>query len=328
MKSVPVKQFIYELYDTVKQSVQPLHPRNQSEKTRALVAVGLVSFFWGTTWLASKKGVEHMPALQLAGIRQLIGGAFYLAYFFIKGYGFPNRKQFIQFIWMSFLMFVISNGFSTWSVQYIPSGLGAVIGAISPIWIALFTVLLFRETKLNLITIAGLVLGLGGILIIFSDYLHALLNSSFSFGILLGVIATMTWALGTLYTVRHARDLNAYYSLGWQMFLSGIILIIVSRVTGQSIPLSKVNPIAWYSIAYLVVIGSIITFGAFIYALKRLPAAQASIYAYINPIVAVIVGAILNKEKLNIIIALGTLVTLLGVYLVNTGFKRAKLRDD
>jgi drug/metabolite transporter (DMT)-like permease len=328
MKTVPVKQFIFDLYETVKESVQPLHPRNQSEKTRALVAVGLVSFFWGTTWLASKKGVEHMPALQLAGIRQLIGGAFYIIYFFFKGFGFPSRQQLFQFIWMSVLMFVISNGFSTWSVQYIPSGLGAVIGAISPIWIALFTVLLFREVKLNMVTIAGLVLGFGGILVIFSDYLQALLNSSFAFGIMLGVIATMTWALGTLYTVRHARNLNAYYSLGWQMFLSGIILTVVSFVSGQYIPVQNIPAVSWYSIAYLVVIGSIITFGAFIYALKRLPAAQASVYAYINPIVAVIIGSILNNEKLNIIIAVGTLVTLLGVYLVNTGFKKAKLKES
>jgi drug/metabolite transporter (DMT)-like permease len=137
MNTDPIRQFINELYDNVKQSVQPLHPRNQSEKTRAFVAVGLVSFFWGTTWLASKKGVEHMPALQLAGIRQLIGGAFYLVYFFFKGYGFPNRQQFFQFIWMSIIMFVISNGLGTWSVQYIPSGLGAVIGAIAPIWMKL-----------------------------------------------------------------------------------------------------------------------------------------------------------------------------------------------
>jgi drug/metabolite transporter (DMT)-like permease len=324
MKTVPVKQFIFDLYDTVKETVQPLHPRNQSEKTRALVAVGLVSFFWGTTWLASKIGVRYMPGLQLAGIRQLIGGGFYVIYFLIKGHGFPNRQQLFQFFWMSILMFVISNGFTTWSVQFIPSGLAAVIGAISPIWIALFTVILFREVKFNMVTIAGLILGFGGILIIFADYLQALLNSSFAFGIVLGVIATMTWALGTLYTVKHSKNLNAYYSIGWQMFLSGIILTVVSRISGQYVPLNQVNPITWYAIIYLVVIGSIITFGAFIYALKRLPAAQASVYAYINPIVAVIVGAILNNEKLNIIIALGTLVTLLGVFMVNTGFKKAK----
>jgi drug/metabolite transporter (DMT)-like permease len=225
---------------------------------------------------------------------------------------------------MSVIMFVASNGLSTWSVQYIPSGLGAVIGAIAPIWIAIFSVTLFRETKFNTITILGLILGFGGIIIIFSDYLEDLFNSKFSLGILLGVVATMTWGLGTLYTVKHAKNLDPYYSLGWQMFISGIILTLISLVTGQYKPLTSLDPIAWYSIGYLVIIGSVITFLAFIYALKRLPAAQASVYAYINPIVAVIVGALLNGEKLNMIIAIGTAVTLLGVYLVNTGFKKAK----
>lgn len=324
MKQPPVKQYIYGLYDTVKTTIQPLHPRNQSEKTRAMVAVGLVSFFWGTTWLASKKGVETIPGLQLAGIRQLLGGSVYMIYFFFKGYKFPNRSQLLQFVWMSILMFVISNGFSTWSIQYIPSGLGAVIGAIAPIWIALFSVMLFRETRLNLTTVIGLVLGFAGIVIIFSDYLEALFNSKFALGIILGIIATMTWALGTLYTVKHARDLNAYYSLGWQMFLSGIILTAVAWSTGQAVPLSQTTPQTWYAIGYLVIVGSIITFAAFLYALKRLPPSQASVYAYINPVVAVIIGSLLNDEKLNMIIAVGTAVTLLGVYLVNTGFKRAE----
>lgn len=327
MKTPQVKQYIYDLYDTVRSSVQPLHPKNQSEKTRALVAVGLVSFFWGTTWLASKKGVEHLPALQLAGIRQFLGGSIYLIYFFFKGHKLPTKEQFIQFTWMSIIMFVASNGLSTWSVQYIPSGLGAVIGAIAPIWIAIFSVTLFRETKFNVITVIGLILGFGGIIIIFSDYLHDLFNSKFSIGIILGVIATMTWGIGTLYTVRHSKNLDPYYSLGWQMFIAGIILTLISLATGQYKPISEVNPIAWYSIGYLVIVGSVITFLAFIYALKRLPAAQASVYAYINPVVAVIIGSILNKEKLNMTIAVGTAVTLLGVYLVNTGFKKARLPD-
>jgi drug/metabolite transporter (DMT)-like permease len=323
-----VKQYIYDIYDTVKTTVQPLHPKNQSEKTRALVALGLVSFFWGTTWLASKKGVEEMPGLQLAGIRQLLGGSVYTIYFLLKGYKFPNGQQLFQFIWMGILMFVISNGFTTWSLQYIPSGLGAVIGAMAPIWIAIFSVIFFRETKLNLTTVIGLLLGFGGIVIIFSDYIEALFNSKFALGVILGIIATMTWAIGTLYTVKHARDLNAYYSLGWQMFLSGLILTGAAWITGQHVPLAQTTHVTWLSIAYLVIVGSIISFAAFLYSLKRLPPAQASIYAYINPIVAVIIGSILNNEKLNIIIAAGTLVTILGVYLVNTGFKKAKLRED
>jgi drug/metabolite transporter (DMT)-like permease len=322
---IQVKNFFDDLLDTAKSSFQPLNPRRHSEKTRALFAVGLVSFFWGTTWLASKKGVELMPALQLAGIRQLLGGGVYIIFFTIKGFKWPSWNQLFRFTWMSVIMFVVSNGLGTWSVQYIPSGLGAVIGAIAPIWIALFSLMLFKDTKLNLTTVLGLILGFGGILIIFYDYIDALFNSNFSLGIILGVIATMTWALGTLLTVKHAKDLNPYYSIGWQMFLSGVILTAISYITGQHIPLADIPLPAWYSITYLVVIGSIITFAAFIYALKRLPAAQASVYAYINPIVAVIIGALLNHEKLNLLIAAGTLVTLIGVYLVNTGFKKSNV---
>lgn len=325
MRRIQVKSFFDDLLDTAKSSFQPLDPRRHSEKTRALFAVGLVSIFWGTTWLASKKGVEHMPALQLAGIRQLLGGGIYIIFFLIRGFKWPSWNQLFRFTWMSVIMFVVSNGFGTWSVQYIPSGLGAVIGAIAPIWIALFSLMLFKDTRLNITTVVGLILGFGGILIIFYDYLDILFDAKFSLGIILGVIATMTWALGTLLTVKHARDLNPYYSVGWQMFLSGLILTAVSYVTGQHIPLAEIPMPAWYSISYLVVIGSIITFAAFIYALKRLPPAQASVYAYINPIVAVIIGALLNHEKLNLLIAGGTLVTLIGVYLVNTGFKKSNV---
>ena len=326
MKPILVKAFIYDLYDTVKSTLQPLNPGKQSEKTKALLAVGVVSILWGTTWLASKKGIQYMPALQLAGIRQLTGGLFYIILFTFKGFKWPSLKQLLRFTWMGVLMFVISNGFSTWSMQFLPSGLGSVIGAISPIWIAIFSLFLFKDTRMNGMTILGLIIGFGGILIIFSDYFDALINSSFSTGVILGVISTMTWAMGTLFTVKHAKNLNPYYSLGWQMFLSGVILNIISYVSGQAIPIRQIHPMAWLSIGYLVVFGSIITFAAFIYALKRLPPAQASVYSYINPIVAVLLGTALNNERLNLLIAGGTLVTLIGVYMVNTGFKKSALK--
>ena len=233
-----MKNYIYDIYDRVRSSLQPVYLRNQSEKNRAVLAVALISFFWGTTWLVAKKGVQYIPALQLSGIRQLVAGTVFIIFFFLKGYKLPSREQFIQFIWMSFLMFVISNGFTTWSVKFIPSGLGAVIGALSPIWIALFSTVLFKETRLNGITITGLIMGIGGVCVIFYDYLDDLLNPSFYPGIILGVIASMTWAFGTIYTVRHSRNLNPYYSLGWQMFLSGIILIAIAFFTGQYKPIA------------------------------------------------------------------------------------------
>lgn len=318
-----MKNYIYDIYDRVRTIIEPVYLRNQSDRTKAILAVAVVCFFWGTTWLASKKGVQYMPALQLAGIRQLLAGMLYLVFFFFyKGHILPSRKQLIQFAWMGCLMIVINNGFSTWSMKYIPSGLGAVIGAASPLWIALLSAYVFKETRLNLLTFIGLILGMTGILVIFSDYLHDLFNSAFSIGVLLNLVASVTWAFGTIYTVRNAKHIDPYFSLGWQMFLGGIILLLVSRGTGQFIALQNIQLQAWFSIAYLVLIGSVITYSAFIYALKRLPAAQVSIYAYINPIVAIIVGALLNNEKLTIIIAAGTSITLIGIFLVNTGFKK------
>jgi drug/metabolite transporter (DMT)-like permease len=300
------------------------NPKRHSEHTKALLALALVSFFWGTTWLASKRGVKYIPALQLSGMRHTIGGSLYVVYFLFKGYKFPTKQQFIQFFWMSIVMFVLSNGLSTWSVAYLPSGLSAVIGSITPIWIALFSVFILRETKLNWITVIGLLLGFVGIVVIFSDYISTLFNSGFIIGIIMGIVATMTWAIGTLYTVKHSRNLNAYYSLGWQMFLSGIMLNTISFATGNFKPLNLIPLEAYLSVGYLVVIGSIITFGAFIYAIKRLPPAQSSIYAYINPIVAVIIGALLNNESLTMVIFGGTLITLMGVYLVNMGIRKSK----
>ncbi len=318
-----MNQLAEDTLKTVKSTLGPLDIRKHSEHTRALLALSMVCLLWGTTWLISKKGVQYIPAIQLSGMRHFFGGGIYILYFLAKGHKWPTRKQFIQYTWMSVLMFVISNGFSVWSVQYLPSGLASVIGAISPIWIAIFSLVLFRDARLNLTALIGLVLGFGGIVIIFSDYLSDIFNSNFMIGIGFGLVASMTWALGTLYTVRHSRDNDPYYSLGWQMFISGVILNLISYMTGLHVPFAEVDHRAWFSIAYLVVIGSMITFAAFIYTLKRLPAAQASIYAYINPIVAVIIGSLLNHEKLNLLIALGTLVTLLGVYLVNSGFKKA-----
>lgn len=318
-----MKNYIYDIYDRVRAMMAPAYLRNQSDRTKAILAVAVVCFFWGTTWLASKRGVQYMPALQLAGIRQLIAGLLYLVFFFYKGHSLPSRKQMVQFAWMSILMIVINNGFSTWSMKYIPSGLGAVIGAASPLWIALLSAYVFKESRLNLLTFIGLILGLAGILVIFSDYLHDLLNSAFSIGILLNVVASVTWAFGTIYTIKNARQIDPYFSLGWQMFLGGVILLGLSRLTGQYTHLSHVAIEAWLSILYLVLIGSVITYSAFIYALKRLPAAQVSVYAYVNPIVAIIVGSLLNHEKLTAIIATGTAITLLGIFLVNTGFKRS-----
>ena len=105
-----------------------------------VLALCWVGFFWGTTWLASKEGVKHMPALQLAGIRQFIAGSLYLCFFLFKKTPWPKGKQWKSILILSLLNFVLSNGLSTWGVKYISSGLGAIIGAMVPVWIVFISI--------------------------------------------------------------------------------------------------------------------------------------------------------------------------------------------
>lgn len=285
-----------------------------------ILALCWVSFFWGTTWIASKEGVKHMPALQLAGIRQFIGGSLYLCYFLFKKTPWPKGKQWKTIIILSVLNFVLSNGLSTWGVKYISSGLGAIIGALVPLWVVI--ICLFRGEKLARLAFFGLIISFAGVCVIFYDHLSDFLIPDFRFGIILSIIATITWAFGTLYTKKKAASFNPYFSLGIQMFLSSLFIFAFNGATGISVSLSSIPMMSWLSIGYLVLFGSVLTFIAFIYALQKLPAHISSIYAYINPIIAVLLGAIIFGEPLTMSIAIGGAVTLFGLYLVNYSIRK------
>jgi drug/metabolite transporter (DMT)-like permease len=301
----------------------PLTFRKRARKTKAIVALILVCFFWGTTWLASKEGVSHMPALQLAGIRQFLGGLCYIIFFFAKGARWPRGREWNTILILSFLNFMLSNALSTWGVRFIPAGLGSIIGAIFPMWLVIIGMFGARS-HLKPKTVLGLVLGFTGICVIFYEHLHHLFDASFRFGIILSVLSTWTWAFGTLYTKKVAAHFNPYFSLGLQMVISGIVILTITKASGVSIGIGEIPWRSWAAIAYLVVIGSVITFVAYLYALQNLPTEQVSIYAYINPIVAVLLGWIIYNETLTPFIIIGTLITLYGVYLVNKTAKKLK----
>lgn len=287
-----------------------------------MLALCWVSFFWGTTWIASKEGVKHMPALQLVAIRQFLGGFLYISFFLFKKAPWPKGKQWKTIIILSILNFMLSNALSTWGVKYISSGLGAIIGAIVPLWIVIIT--FFRGERLSRISVVGLIVSFSGVCVIFYDHLHDFLIPNFRFGIIISIISTLTWAFGTLYTKKKAATFNPYFSLGIQMFLSSILLFAYTGATGTSVNLSAIPALSWWSIGYLVIFGSILTFIAFIYALQNLPAEINSVYSYINPIVAVLLGALIFGEALNAAIAIGGAVTLFGLYMVNYSLRKAR----
>lgn len=290
---------------------------------KPVLALIWVCFFWGTTWIASKEGVKHIPAIQMCAIRQLFGGSLYLLYFGFAKTPWPRGKQWITILILSALNFMLTNTLSTWGVKYISSGLGAIIAAIVPLWIVIIT--MFQGYRLPAKAMIGLMLGFGGVCIIFYDHLKDFLNADFRFGIFLSLAASISWAFGGVYTKKHAANFNPYFSMGLQMIISAMALFGVTYTTGDMINFRDIPVSGWLAVSYLVIIGSVLTFIAYVYMLQRLPTSQASIYAYINPVVAVLLGAVIFHERLNIYVAIGGAVTILGVYLVNDSFRRKLL---
>jgi drug/metabolite transporter (DMT)-like permease len=297
--------------------LNPLTIHKKGRRAKAYFALAIVCFFWGTTWLASRQAVLHVPsALQIAGLRQLLGGACYVIYFLIKDARWPRGKEWWAIIVLSLLNFILSNALSTWGVKFISAGLGSIIGAIFPLWLVIIG-LFASEEKLKTKAIIGLLLGFAGICVIFYEHLGDFMDPKFRFGIFLSVASTWSWAFGTIYTKKHAVHFNPYFGLGLQMVISGIVVMGTSYATGKAIPLLDIPWQSWVSVGYLVAFGSVFSFIAYIYALQHLPTEQTSLYAYINPIVAVFLGWMIFGEVLTPFIIVGVLITLFGVYLVN-----------
>ena len=219
----------------------PLNILKKGTRAKAIFALICVCFFWGTTWIASKQGVKYIPdALQLTAIRQFIGGVIYIIYFLIKGYALPKGREWIPILVLSFLNFIMSNGLSTLALQYnISAGLGAIIGAIFPLWLVVIG-LFISKSKIPVRAIIGLLLGFGGVCIILNDHLKDFLDPKFQWGIFFSILATWTWAIATLYTKKQAMNFNPYFSLGLQMIISAVALYSFSEATGRAIPINEI----------------------------------------------------------------------------------------
>jgi len=269
-------------------------------------------------------GVSHMPAFELASIRQFLGGSIYISFFLLKGEGLPTKKQFLWLIPMAFLMFVSSNGIATYGLQFITSGLAALIAALYPLSVVLIERFYFKAIKITAQTLIGLLLGLLGIAFIF--YKDSLLvhGSHYALGVGLSFFAMITWSVGSIIIARNKIDMNAYYSIGWQMLISAVTMGLFTLYTGNYIAIHEIPAISWGVIIYMVIGGSVFAFISFIYSMKHLNPAIASLYAYINPIVAIWVGSLLLNEKMSFTSIVGTICTLIGVYLVNRSLKNQK----
>lgn len=279
------------------------------------LALAVISFFWGTTWFVSKLIVHDIPPLQMTGIRQIVAGLILILYFFSKGIKLPGKRELLYHLMCGFLLISCSNGLTTWAIKYIPSFLGALISCLMPFVMILSNTIFFNE-RVKPVVYLALLVGFTGVSILLLSFRQEMHGSHFTLGIVLSLISVGTWTGGTLLSTRNRMKLNPFEGIGWQMFFGGCILLLSSLLTGQYTALSGIPAMSWIEVFYLVLVGSILCFTCYLYALKTMPVSLVSIYVYINPIVALLLGVIFLDEKITLQIVAGILVTLAGIYLV------------
>ena len=296
---------------------------SQAQKNRAYLSLAATSILWGTTWVASRFAVLQTPGLQVSYIRQFIAGSLILVFFLVRGEKLPTLQQFRWLAVLSVFVFVLANGLSTWSVKFVPSGLAALIGALYPLCVVIIDMLFFKQNRVTPLTLIGMLTGLAGVVIVFYENAFHEQPEGYMFGVILGLIAMLSWSIGTIFIARNKYKLNPYYAMGWQMFIGSFLIFLMASVSGNNIPIADISLQTWTAIAYLISMGSIVAFMAFIHSMKYLSPALASLYAYINPLVAMITGTILLDEPFTLNLLFGAIVTLAGVYLVNYSIKKA-----
>ncbi len=298
----------------------------KKELQKGYIALALVSFFWGTTYIAAKIGTHHMPGLFVAGVRQFLSGLIMVSFFLLKGYALPSLSDLKKISVQGLLLLCIANGMLTWSLEYISSGMAAIIAALVPLFVTLFSIWLSKTAKITRWMTLGLLLGFAGVVTIFYDYIGQMGNKNFILGIAMAFLSVISWSFGTVYTSGQKLSINILFGVGLQMLIAGTVMLLVCFASGRYVNLAGTGMESLYALIYLILFGSILAYSAYMFAIKKLPATQASLYAYINPIVAVLFGWLLLSEKMNVHMVTGTLITLGGVYLVNYEFKKQKIK--
>jgi drug/metabolite transporter (DMT)-like permease len=285
----------------------------------AYIAWITVCVVWGTTYLGIHLALESIPVAILAGLRWLIAGALLAAALPFLGQRLPAFRMWGSIAIIGFLMAVVGNGGVVWAQQYVASGLAAVVVAMVPFWSVIVEAWLPNGERVTARTVLGLVLGFLGIVVLVWPELT--LDGGAGLGFVWGVVALQIacagWALGTSYLKRNPTNGSPLGSLAVQMLLSGVMLLAIATATGEWQKLSF-TPRSAGALAYLVVFGSIVGYTAYLYALKNLPVSTVSLYAYVNPVIAVLLGSAVLDEPFTPRIAIASLLVFAGIAVVKT----------
>ncbi len=288
----------------------------RSPKFFAWLAFAAVSIFWGTTFLAISVGVKTFPPILMAAFRHSIAGIILLSFFLLQGFKIPNWKSLKTYGLNGILMLAGGNGIISWGMQYVGSGLTALICALTPVWIVIINKVSGNQEKLHPMAVLGFIICLCGQFFLFKDKIKLFENPMFIWGILAVVLSNFFWALGTVYSKNHKTSEHPLFASGLQMIPGGVLLFIISFFRGEMQHVAPSSEAIW-AVAYLIVFGSILAYGSYMYVIKQLPATIVSTYAYINTIVAIILGWFWLHEALDTSTIISVVLTIIGVFLVS-----------
>jgi drug/metabolite transporter (DMT)-like permease len=266
------------------------------ERTFAYAAWIVVCVVWGTTYLAIRVALESIPVALLAGLRFLAAGVILIVGLRVTAQPLPPPRAWGSVAIAAFLLLLIGNGGVVWAEQYVPSGLTAVLVAMVPFWNVLVEALRPGGERPDARTMVGLAIGFAGIVVLVWPEIFAGAGGRWFVG---GVIALQMssagWAVGTSYTKRMGPSSSPMATSAMQQLFAGLMFLAIATVTSEWRQLAFTTRSAG-ALLYLVVFGSIVAYSAYVYALKHLPIATVSLYSYVNPIIAVVLGTVLLSE--------------------------------
>lgn len=283
---------------------------------RRLIAYGAIYFLWGGSFLAIRQLVAIAPPFFCAGVRFLIAGLLLYAYGSLRGAPSPSRRQWMSTALLGLVMFAGNYACLFWSEKFLPSGLAAVISSLIPVWVLLAEWLLFHSAAATAKAVWGIILGVAGVVLI------ALPSGVNGMGLTKAaailVLGTLFWAAGTVASSRLSLPKQLTISASLQMAWGGSFLLVLSAVAGEAPGVGRLAHLwNWrltLSMAYLIVAASIVAFSAYVWLIGKEPATRVASYAYVNPLIALLLGAVLAHERPAWLQYAGAMLVLAGVF--------------
>lgn len=292
-------------------------PAGKSLNWQVIGAFAAIYLLWGSTYLAIRFALETLPPFLIAGARFIVAGAVLYALARRQGAAPPQRVHWRSAVILGFVLFVLNNGSLMWAETRVSSGMAALLIATVPLWMVLSGWLIFRGQRPGRQVLVGLLIGLAGILLLVGPGAAQQVDT---LGAVVLIFASFAWAYGSLLSQRLAKPASALLSAGMNLLAGGALLVLASTLTGE---LAAFNPAAVslksaLSVVYLTIFGSIIGFGSYMWLLANVPADRVATYAYINPVVAVVLGWALAGESLTPQTLVAAAVIVMAVVLITT----------